>query len=503
MTDYLPTIGLEIHAELKTRTKMFCNSKNDAELTVDAMGTSRPNVNICPVCTGQPGTLPTINKQAVMHVLRVGTAFGSQPADYSEFDRKNYFYPDIPKGYQISQFKYPLVSGGSLRGVEITRVHLEEDTARSQHTSDASLVDFNRAGVPLMELVTEPVIHDAKTAGDFARELQLLLRYLGASEANMEKGQMRVEANISVAPKLNNAVLGTKVEVKNINSFRAVERAIEYEIKRQIEVIESGEKVVQETRGWDESKQRTFSQRKKESSHDYRYFPEPDLPKLKLSEVAEFAPEELSRAMPELPWIKRERYAREFGLKSDDVETFVANIELGNFFESVAGILGGDDAKVRLAANYITSDLLGHMANSETGFPNGNSGIGNPVSENMRGLPDADNFATLIEMISAGDLSSRGAKDVLALMLDRVLNQESSTTDPRVIAEQQGLLQKHDEGEIQKIVDKVIADNDTVVADYKAGKQASLQYLIGQGMKLSKGSANPSLLSKLIIRAIK
>ncbi len=506
MADYLPTIGLEIHAELRTKTKMFCNSKNDPELTVDDKGAQRPNVNICPVCTGQPGTLPVINKEAVRQVLRVGTAFGSRLADYSEFDRKNYFYPDIPKGYQISQYKYPLVSGGSLRGVDITRVHLEEDTARSQHTSDSSLVDFNRAGVPLMELVTEPVIHDAKTAGDFARELQLLLRYLGASEANMEKGQMRVEANISVAPKFGNSdslltdeegnsrrtelsKLGTKVEVKNLNSFRAVEKAIEYEIKRQIEAIESGEKIVQETRGWDDVKQRTFSQRKKESSHDYRYFPEPDLPKLKLSEVPDFAPEELRRAMPELPWIKRERYAKEFGIKAEDIESYVTDPELATFFERVVELLGKDKEKVKLASNYITTDLMGHLAarplsaDSETRFPNSR-------------VPNPGSFASLVEMIIAGDLSSRGAKDVLAIMLGDA-HSDTLSPDPRVIAESKGLLQQHDEGALLKIVEQVISDNGGVVEEYKAGKEASLQFLIGQGMRLSKGSANPGLLAKL------
>ena len=242
MNEYRPTIGLEVHAELNTRTKMFCASANNPEET-------NPNVNVCPVCMGHPGTLPVINREAVEHVLRVGTALGSTRADYTEFDRKSYFYPDIPKGYQISQYKYPLVSGGMLRDVAITRVHLEEDTARSSHAGGISLVDFNRAGVPLMELVTEPVIHDAKTAGDFARELQLLLRTLGASHANLEKGEMRIEANVSVSK--DGTMAKKYVEVKNINSFRAVERAIEYEIERQISLIESGGAVSQETRGWD------------------------------------------------------------------------------------------------------------------------------------------------------------------------------------------------------------------------------------------------------------
>src|SRR3989344_710325 len=263
--EYRPTIGLEVHAELKTRTKMFCDCRNDPDET-------RPNVNICPICLAHPGTLPKANKQAVEHVLRVGKALNGELADYSEFDRKSYFYPDIPKGYQITQYAYPFVSKGTLAGVDVTRVHLEEDTARSSHEgAEGSLVDFNRAGVPLMELVTEPVIHDAETAGRFARELQLLLRTLGVSDANLEKGEMRMEANISVSREPG--VYGTKVEVKNLNSFRSVERAIVYEIARQSAALEKGEPLHQETRGWDESKQETFHQRFKEGSADYRYFP--------------------------------------------------------------------------------------------------------------------------------------------------------------------------------------------------------------------------------------
>src|SRR3989344_5753954 len=251
MSEYIPTIGLEIHAELKTRTKMFCNSKNDP----DEM---RPNVNVCPVCLAHPGTLPVVNREAVKHVLRVGTVLKGTLADYTEFDRKNYFYPDLPKGYQISQYEFPLISGGELGGIAITRVHLEEDTASSIHdeATGTTTIDYNRSGVPLMELVTEPVIKSAKQAGDFARELQTLLRYLGASEANMEKGEMRVEANVSIAPKATpssakESPFGTKVEIKNLNSFRAMERAVEYEIKRQEAVLEKGEPVGQETRGGD------------------------------------------------------------------------------------------------------------------------------------------------------------------------------------------------------------------------------------------------------------
>ncbi len=459
---YVPTIGLEIHAELKTRTKMFCDSANNPD-------EERPNVNICPVCMAHPGTLPVINKKAVEHVIKVGKAVSGTIADYTEFDRKNYFYPDIPKGYQISQYKYPIVSGGMLAGVQITRVHLEEDTATSKHDrGDYSLIDYNRAGVPLMELVTEPAIHDAETAVTFAKELQLLLRYIGASEANMEKGEMRVEANISVAPE-GSKEFGTKVEVKNLNSFRVVARAIEYEIARQTKALEQGEKLVQETRGWDEAKQATFSQRMKESSHDYRYFPDPDLPKLKLSEIAEFQ----NITLPELPWQKRERYAREYGIKAEDIESYVTDEKVGGFFESVAGILK-EKPLVVLASNYITSDLLGVRA----------SGI------DIFAHLTTNDFVALMRMAGAGEISSRGAKDILKMLVEK-------GGDPREIAKREGLFQKSDKGELKTIAQKVIADNEKVVAEYKAGKTASLQFLVGQGMKVSKGSANPEMLRKV------
>ena len=464
MSDYFPTIGLEIHAELATKTKMFCRSLNDPD-------EKEPNVNICPVCMAHPGTLPVINKEAVRHIIRVGHAVGGTIADFTEFDRKNYFYPDIPKGYQISQYKYPLISGGSLNGVALTRIHLEEDTARSQHEGDKSLVDYNRAGVALMELVTEPVIHDSKTAGAFARELQLLLRYLGASEANMEKGEMRVEANISVSkdPKK----FGTKVEVKNINSFNAVERAIEFEIKRHIAAIESGEKIVQETRGWDDVKQKTFSQRTKENAFDYRYFPDPDLPKLKLGEVEEF--KNLKATLPELPWTRRERLLSVYALRPEAVEIFVNDVTLGTFFEHVAAALGEDKELAQLASNYITSDLTGLM--KTTGAT---SAAFSPV-----------HFADLVKMVKAGELSSRGAKELLVLMMN-------DSREPRIIADEKGLFQKSDSSALAAIVDEVLAANEKAVTEYKAGKLASLQFLVGQAMKVSKGSANPALLRELL-----
>ena len=338
MKNYIPTIGLEIHAELRTKSKMFCSCANNTD-------EKRPNVNICPICMGHPGTLPVLNKQAIRHVLLVGHAVGGTIADYTEWDRKNYFYPDIPKGYQISQYKYPLVEGGKVKvdekEVAITRIHLEEDTAKSTHgvgkSADESLVDFNRAGVPLLELVTEPVIHDAETAGAFAREFQLLLRTLGVAEANMEKGELRVEANVSVASEGDTTAgkFGTKTEVKNLNSFRSVERAIDFEIKRQIELLEKGEKVIQETRGWDENTAQTFSQRAKESSHDYRYFPDPDLPKLVISEIPEFSADEIEKGMPELPWDKRTHLFKDFNMTAKEVAVFVEAPAVGAYFESV------------------------------------------------------------------------------------------------------------------------------------------------------------------------
>lgn len=449
-----PTIGLEIHAELKTATKMFCRSKNDPD-------EKRPNVNVCPVCLAHPGALPTINREAVRQVLRVGLALGGTLADDTEFDRKNYFYPDIPKGYQISQYQHPLVSGGELAGVKLTRIHLEEDTARNQHPpageagtedeSGESLVDFNRAGVPLMELVSEPVITSARQAGDFARELQLLLRYLGASEANMEKGEMRVEANISVS---GDDKKGTKVEVKNLNSFRSVEKAIDYELARQKELIESGGKVTQETRGWDDAKGQTFSQRKKESSHDYRYFPDPDLPPFRISQVEEF--KNLAETLPELPWQKRARLSSFGFLQKQDIEQLVNDSELTGLFSEVEKILNKPDL-IKTAANLILNFIVGERRN-RPGWP----------------LPTASFLAQAVQ----SGLAMPQIKNMLVTGLTVVTG----------------------EAEMSQIVAEVIVANPKVVADYKAGQSNALQFLIGQGMKLSKGAANPEILRARLIK---
>ncbi len=482
MSEYVPTIGLEIHAELKTQTKMFCRSKNDADET-------RPNVNTCPVCMSHPGTLPVINREAVKHVLRVGVALKGTLADYTEFDRKNYFYPDLPKGYQLSQYEYPLVSGGELAGVALTRVHLEEDTASSMHEEGVgTTIDYNRAGVPLMELVTEPVITSASQAGEFARELQLLLRYLGASEANMEKGEMRVEANISVSK--SDHKLGTKVEIKNLNSFRAMERAVEYEIQRQTKLLESGGEVIQETRGWDEGKQSTFAQRVKEGSADYRYFPDPDIPSLKLSEVSEFSQAELQRSMPELPAERRARYIA-LGVKKEDADAFVRDAELGGFFEEVISGWEGTPAKVISASNYIANDLVSIIRLAEDGSTESrdveirDSGTQPEISIS------ASNFRKIIDMVTERKISSRAAKDIL-------LECTKSGIDPEQLAKDTGLLQILSTGDLERIVSDVLAKNESVVGDYKNGKTSAFEYLVGQCMKALRGAGDPEVLRTLL-----
>lgn len=482
MSEYIPTIGLEIHAELKTRTKMFCNSKNDASET-------RPNVNVCPVCLAHPGTLPVINGEAVRHVLRVGLALGSELADYTEFDRKNYFYPDLPKGYQLSQFEYPLVSGGELAGVAITRVHLEEDTASSIHdeATGETMIDYNRAGVPLMELVTEPVIHSAEDAGRFARELQLLLRYLDASEANMEKGEMRVEANVSVG---TNGELGTKVEIKNLNSFNAMERAVRYEIKRQTALIERGEKVVQQTLGWDEAKQATFPQRTKEGSADYRYFPDPDLPSLKLSEIPECSESVLRETMPELPSERRARYI-ERGAKREDADLFVRDTALGALFDTVQGLVGGSEGNSKLAANFIANDIVGLMRQRQ-GAEIMNRDIEERDTEYQQDIPiSAQQLSAIVRLVADSKISSRTAKDLLVACA-------GTNTDPESYAKEHNLFQEGGDEKITAVIETVVGENQKVVADYRSGKESALEYLVGQSMKQLRGAANAAQLRELL-----
>lgn len=495
---YKPTIGLEIHAELSTKTKMFCDCLNDPD-------EEKPNTNVCPVCLAHPGVLPTINYEAVKSVRKLGLAIGADILEFSKFDRKNYFYPDLPKGYQISQYDEPLVKGGSLAGIKITRVHLEEDTGRLLHDeSGSSLVDFNRAGRPLMELVTEPVIHSADDALKFAKELQLILRYLDISRADMEHGEMRVEANISIAPEApqikadgmrmdadkiranqrenpRKSVLGTKVEVKNLNSFRAVRDAIAYELKRQEDVLESGGKLVQETRGWDDAKRETYSQRTKEDAHDYRYFPEPDLPPLFITKKEV---KTLKAELPELPEDKRKRFMKEFGLRREQVDILVDDKELSIFYEETISEFDkelGEKADRNLAYNYLTSDLMGLVKTSSGSF----SKI--PVNP--------ENFADLLVLIIKGELSSRSAKDILIKMFQ-------TGGDPNEIMKLENLGQISGEEELRKIVLEIISSSAVVVADYKKGKMNALEALIGRAMGKLKGRGNPELLRKLFLEEL-
>jgi aspartyl-tRNA(Asn)/glutamyl-tRNA(Gln) amidotransferase subunit B len=473
VSEYQPKIGLEIHIELKTKTKMFCDCPNDPN-------ERHPNLNICPICLGHPGTLPVINKEAVRKTIKTGLALNCQISEYSKFDRKNYFYPDLPKGYQISQLYQPLCKNGFLaindKKIRIREVHLEEDVGRLIHEKDCSLVDFNRVGIPLMELVTEPDITSAKEARRFAEELQLILRYLNISDADMEKGEMRVEVNISLSEKKD--VLGTKVEIKNLNSFRAVEKSIDYEIKRQTKILNSGKKVIQETRGWDPVREITVSQREKESAHDYRYFPEPDLPPLhfRKEEI-----EEIKAEIIELPHLRRERFKREYGLDEKSIEVFVQNKDFGEYFEKVISELPQRIPEqnikklIKLASNYLITDLQGLLKGASV------------VGEDFLITPE--NFAEFIVLIYEGKISSKIAKQVLQEMF-------ASGADPSQIIEEKGLVQISDADEIEKIIQEVISKNKKAIEDFKKGKVASFQYLIGQIMAASKGKANPEIVNQ-------
>lgn len=482
---YKPTIGLEIHAELKTKSKMFCGCKNDPD-------EKRPNFNICPVCTAQPGSLPVANEEAIKKVIKTGLALNCKIAENSKFDRKNYFYPDLPKGYQISQYDKPLCEKGFLeingRKIRITRIHLEEDTGSLMHPegTDYSLVNLNRAGVPLMELVTEPDITSGKEAREFAQELQLILRYLGVSDADMEKGQMRVEVNISIS---KGKTLGTKVEIKNLNSFKVVEKAVDFEIKRQEEVLEAREKIVQETRGWHDKKEITFSQREKEEAHDYRYFPEPDL--LPMHFDKNYV-KDIELSMLELPDKKRERFKNEYGLDDASIEFFVANKNLSEYFEKVISEFeewteeeekGEAHKKAsRLVANYLITDIQGLLA-------------GKIFNEKDFKIT-AENFAEFIKMIYKGEISSKVAKSVLLEMFN-------TGADPSSYIEDNNLRQMSDDSELEKIIKDVVLKNPKAVEDFKAGKQNAVQFLAGQVMAATRGTANPAKVREVLIKTIK
>lgn len=477
--NYKPTIGLEIHVELKTKSKMFCSCKNDPN-------EKDPNVNICPICLGHPGVLPVPNKEAIKKVIKVGLALNCQISSFTRFDRKNYFYPDLPKNYQITQFDFPLCQNGFLEingnKMRIKRIHLEEDTGRLIHFPEegVSLIDFNRAGVPLMELVTEPDIHSSQEAKNFAKELQLILRYLDVSEANMEKGQMRVEANISIS---KGSSLGTKVEVKNLNSFRVVERAIEYEIERQKEILERGDKIVQQTVGWDPIREKTYIQREKEESHDYRYFPEPDIPPLEISK--KFL-DEIRVEIPELPQSKRERFKKEYKIDEKEIEIFVQNIKLGNYFEKVVSELKDwletekikdKEKAIKIAVNYLITDLQGIISQKKI------------TLDDLKITPE--NFAEFITLILKGEISSKIAKTILSEMAEK-------GKDPSHIIEEEGLSQIKEEKEIEEIINEVISENPKAVEDFQKGKVSALQFLLGKCMEKTRGRIDPEISKEIL-----
>ncbi len=466
------TIGLEIHCEVKTKNKMFCHCLNDASET-------QPNKNICPICLAHPGCLPVINQEAVEKVVKLGLALNGKINTFSYFDRKSYFYPDLPKGFQISQYEKPLVYEANLNNIRIKRIHLEEDTGRLVHLKenekDLTLVDFNRAGVPLLELVTEPDFKNAEEVINFSKELQLILRYLDISEADMEKGQLRIEVNLS----LN---YGTKVELKNINSFKAVYEAINYEIKRQEKILKEGGKVIQETRGWNDKLKITESQRFKEEAHDYRYFKEPDLPPLNLEEFLDL--KFLKDSLTELPQQKRIRFKLEYNLNDKDIEILVAEKTLADYFEKVISEYKNflkEEKDYSLILNYLLTDLRSLMLENNINF------------EQLKFKPE--NFAHLIYLLKIGKLNSRLTKDILKEMF-------FSGEDPENLIQQKNINLIQDEVKLRDLVLKIINENPQAVADYKKGKLNAIKFLIGKAMALTKGQAQPENLEELFKKLI-
>ncbi len=490
MAHYLPTIGMEIHVELKTASKMFSSAPN-------LLGMEQsPNRAIDPVTTAQPGSLPVPNREAIAFVQKAGLALGCTIARRSKFDRKNYFYPDLPKGYQISQHDMPLCENGAMAidgaTIGITRIHLEEDTGKSTHPQGAaySLVDLNRAGAPLMELVTEPDITSGKQARVFCQRLQQLFRYIGIADADMEKGQMRCEVNISLYRDGDDRLSGQKVEIKNLNSFRVVEKAIDYEIARQTKRLRAGEKIIQETRGWDDVQEKTVAQRAKENADDYRYFPDPDIPPLTFTDADIAA---LEKSLPELPQAKEQRFVREYGLSVENVAVLTADVSMAHFFEHVASELGDKKSSgemqaevskaITLAANYIVSELQkflvkeGHTVRDMTISP--------------------ENFAELIAIIADGTINSSAAQTVLHEMY------YSDQDDPSRIIDEKNLAQVSDAATLEKQVDAVLAAHAQSVADYRAGKENAIKHLMGQVMKASGGTANPQMVMTILKEKLK
>lgn len=472
---YEAVIGLEVHTELQTTTKIFCGCKT-------SFG-AEPNTNVCPVCLGLPGVLPVLNKRVLEFAVRAGLALNCEISRFSKFDRKNYYYPDLPKNFQTSQFDLPICERGHLdievngekKQIRITRAHMEEDAGKLVHhgtsitDSDYSLVDYNRTGTPLLEIVTEPDMRSAKEAVAYLEKMHAILQYIGISDCRMEEGSLRCDANVSVRP-VGQKELGTKTEIKNINSFKGVEKAIEYEALRQAEILEDGGKIIQETRTWDEKEGVTKSMRTKEEANDYRYFPEPDLAPFTVSE--EYI-EDIRKTLPELPDERRERYIANFGLSSTDAQYMTNDKDTSDYFEKV--VAAGADPKA--SVNWIMGEFASQLSNA---------GI-----EIAKAPVTPENLAKLLALIAKGTISGKIAKKVFAEMW-------KDGADPEEIVKAQGLVQISDTGALKELVVKVIANNPKAVEDFKAGKKKAVGALVGQIMKETKGKANPKVINELL-----
>ncbi len=474
LVEYEPVIGLEVHAQLLTRSKIFCGCST-------TFG-EEPNTQTCPVCTGQPGSLPVVNRKAVEFAIKLGLATHCRIAPYSLFARKNYFYPDLPKGYQISMYEKPLAEEGFIeilvdgqkKRVRIIRIHLEEDAGKLKHgetieKAPFSYVDFNRTGVPLVEIVSGPDIRSPQEAGDYLRELRAILQYLEICTGDMEKGTFRCDANVSVRPKGQNE-FGTRTELKNMNSFRHVEMALEYEIRRQIELLNDGEEVIQETRLWDPNQEITVSMRGKEEAHDYRYFPDPDLVPLK---VDPHWIDEIQKNLPELPAEKRERFAREYGIPDYDIRILTSSKAMADYFEQAVKLF----PEPKTVSNWMMGDLLRELKKDEREIEQC------PVTPK--------HLAGMLSMIKAGTISGKIAKDVFEEMY-------RTGEWPEKIVEEKGWVQIRDTGEIEEAINRVLEANPKQVEDYQKGKEKIFGFLVGEVMKLTKGKANPKLVNELL-----
>ncbi|MFZ5590773.1 MAG: Asp-tRNA(Asn)/Glu-tRNA(Gln) amidotransferase subunit GatB [Bacillota bacterium] len=471
---YEAVIGLEVHVELKTGSKIFCNCSTQFG--------GDPNTHVCPVCLGLPGVLPVLNQKVVEYAVRAALALNCQIASFSKFDRKNYYYPDLPKNYQISQYDLPIAQHGYLdiettQGVKrigITRVHMEEDAGKLVHqgtisTSPYSLVDYNRTGVPLIEIVSQPDMRTPEEARRYMEKLKAIIQYTGVSDCKMEEGSLRCDANVSVRP-AGSAELGTKTEIKNLNSFKALQRALEYEIERQIQVLEEGGRIVQETRTWDENRGITLSMRSKEEAHDYRYFPDPDLVPL---EIDPAWVEQIRSGLPELPDQRRSRYIEQLGLPAYDAGVITASKEMADFFEECLQHYSGAKA----VANWLMGDLT-RLLNAE------NKEIGQCLVKPVQ-------LAKMLKLLDEGTISGKIAKTVFEEMYH-------TGKDPAQIVQEKGLVQISDTDAIAAVVEQVIAANPKVVEDYRGGKEKALGFLVGQVMKQTRGKANPELVNKLL-----